>query len=258
MRAHLLQLDLIWEDRAANHELVERTLDTVELDRGDLVVLPELFDSGFSLNTDSTADREGTTLRFLVDLADDLGVVIQGSRTVRDCHCNKATNRATIVGPGQRLLCDYSKVHPFGYGREPEAFEGGRSVETYEWSSGNGRLTVCPAVCYDLRFPELFRRGVSLGAECFALGANWPSARARHWRSLLIARAIENQAFVLGVNRCGSDPHLGYAGGSLAIGPKGDVLGELGQDPGVLSIELDPESVRAWRTEFPALEDRVL
>lgn len=255
-------MDIAWEDREANHEAVERMLDGVELRTGDLVVLPEMFASGFSINVERTHDNDGETLRFLLRLADDLGVYIHGARAVHDCDCRLAENRATVVAPGfdgePRLLCEYSKIHPFGYGRETEAFGGGDRVTTYEWAQGPEHLKVCPAVCYDLRFPELFRRGVDLGAEAFVIGANWPDPRQEHWRTLLIARAIENQAFVLGVNRVGNDPHLGYAGGSLAIGPKGEILAEGDDKPSVLTVELDPNAVRGWRNEFPALQDRKL
>ncbi|MEM8757109.1 MAG: nitrilase-related carbon-nitrogen hydrolase [Planctomycetota bacterium] len=254
MRAHLLQLDLVWEDRAANCRLVEQTLDGVDVNEGDLIVLPELFDSGFSLNVDRTRDAGGETLRFLLELADDLGVVIHGSRTVRDCDCTHATNQATVVGPGERLLCDYAKIHPFTFGREGEAFVGGDAVTTYDW----GGLNVCPAVCYDLRFPELFRLGLKHGAEAFVLGANWPDARMHHWRALAIARAIENHAYVLAVNRTGPDPHLNYVGGTIAVGPTGEVLGELSAEPGVLSVEVDPGAVRSWRETFPAWRDMKL
>src|SRR5690606_23399722 len=116
-------------------------------------------------------------------------------------------------------------------------------------------LTICPAICYDLRFPELFRIGLGMGAEAFCLGANWPQARQNHWRALAIARAIENQAFVFALNRTGADPHLQYGGGSIAVGPKGEILGELGDEEQVLSVEVDPEVVHAWRREFPAWRD---
>jgi len=255
MQAHLIQMDILWEDRSANHAVVERMLDGVDVRPGDLIVLPELFDIGFTLNLDVAPDADGSTLRFLLGLADDLGVTIHGSRAVRPCDCDKALNTVCVVAPGDRLLCDYAKVHPFSYGREGECYKGGERVETYLWASGTDTLTVCPAVCYDLRFPELFRRGVRQGAEVFAIGANWPGVRQHHWRTLLLARAIENQAYVLGVNRCGNDPHLAYAGGTIAVSPKGEVVGELGDQPGVLTVQLDPGAVRAWRKEFPALRD---
>jgi len=253
MRAHLVQMDIAWEDREANRRKVETLLDAADVGEGDLVVLPELFDSGFSLNTSVTGDKDGSTLAFLLGLSEDLGCVIQGSRTVLSCDCAKATNRASVV-EGGKLVCEYAKIHPFSYGRESEAFTGGSDVVTYRW----GDLCVCPAVCYDLRFPELFRAGLAKGAEVFALGANWPDGRQTHWRALLVARAIENQAFVLGVNRTGRDPHLNYVGGSIALNPKGEVLGELGDEEAVLSVEINPGVGRAWRDEFPAWKDRKL
>ncbi|MCA9273123.1 MAG: hypothetical protein KDA31_08765 [Phycisphaerales bacterium] len=251
MRAHLLQLDLVWEDHEANYRLVEVALDNASPDPGDLIVLPELFDTGFSFRTEQNADTEDRTLRFLLGLADDLGVTIQGSRTIRPCDCDKAFNAATVVAPDERLLCEYRKIHPFTFGREPEFFQGGSHVLTYTWND----LTVCPAICYDLRFPELFRKGLKLGAHIFALGANWPSPRQHHWRALAIARAIENQAFVLAVNRTGDDPHLSYTGGTIAVDPKGDILGELTDQPGTLSVEIDPKALHDWRAVFPAWKD---
>lgn len=255
MQAHLIQMDIVWEDRPANHALVERMLDGVDVRAGDLVVLPELFDVGFTLNLEVAPDREGATLRFLLGLADDLGVTIHGSRAVRPCDCDKAFNTVCAVAPGGRLLCEYAKVHPFSYGREGEKYKGGERVEMYAWSDGAEALQICPAVCYDLRFPELFRLGAKRGAEVFVVGANWPRPRQHHWRALLIARAVENQAYVLGVNRCGNDPHLAYAGGTIAVSPTGEVVGELGEGPGVLTVEVDPGLVRRWRAEFPALRD---
>lgn len=256
MRAHLVQLDIAWEDPAANFAAVDRLIGTRRVEPGELIVLPELFDTGFSLSTQRTADRDGRTLGYLRELARRLGAFVQGGRTVLpEDRTGKALNIATIVGPSGAVVCEYAKVHPFSFGRESERFVGGPGVETYDWSAGGQTMRVCPAICYDLRFPELFRLGVLGGAQVLALGANWPDTRQDHWRSLLIARAIENQAFVLGVNRTGTDPHLGYAGGTIAVGPRGGVLGELGDEEGVLSVTLDPRAVEAWRETFPALRD---
>ncbi len=294
MRAHLVQLDVAWEAPRANFGRVADLLARATVGRGDLVVLPEMFDTGFSLNIERTSDA-GATLEFLTGLARDRALYVQGGRTVREGGSPRATNRAPVIGPDGRLIAEYAKIHPFSYGREPERFDGGAEVATYRWgrdeqvSRCEGEqvmapatdspahlltsspahassshpltpsplhpLTVCPAICYDLRFPELFRIGMLRGAEVFAIGANWPEARQAHWRALLIARAIENQAFVLGVNRTGRDPNLAYAGGSIGLGPRGEVLGELGPEEGVLSIDVDPRDVLAWREKFPAWRD---
>lgn len=255
MRAHLIQTDIAWENKQANFDKAERLLSRANPEAGDFVLLPEMFDTGFSFNLESTADTNSATLRYLTQLAEDLGVYVQGARTVHPAHSTHAQNRATVLGPTGQVLADYAKIHPFSFGKEPERFEGGREVLTYRWGHGDAALTVCPAICYDLRFPELFRIGLMRGAQVFAIGANWPEARQHHWRSLLIARAIENQAVVLGVNRTGRDPSLNYIGGSIAIGPRGDILGELGPEEACLSVEIDPRDIRAWRDKFPAWKD---
>lgn len=256
MRAHLVQMDIRWEDKTANFEAALTLLDRAEVSPGDLVVLPEMFDTGFSMNTKATADKDGRTLVFLTELATDLGVYVQGGRTVQACHCNQALNAMAIISPAGTLIDEYHKIHPFSLGREHESFVGGTRVITWPWGEGDKALTVCPAICYDLRFPELFRIGLTQGAQAYVLGASWPESRQTHWRALLIARAIENQAFVLGVNRTGSDPTLKYAGGSIAVGPQGEVLGELDARQAVLSVDINPREVRSWREKFPAWKDR--
>jgi predicted amidohydrolase len=167
-----------------------------------------------------------------------------------------ARNRALVFGPEGDELTRYDKVHPFTYGRESEHFAGGDCVRAFAWGAADRGVTVSPSVCYDLRFPELYRAGLELGAEVFVLGANWPEPRTMHWRQLAIARAIENQAYVLATNRCGRGPHLGYAGNSIAVAPTGDVLAEAGDEPTTLSVEVEADVVRRWRDEFPAWKDR--
>jgi len=286
MKAHLVQLNMIWEQAAANREKVAQMMDKADVSPGDFVLLPEMFDTGFSMNTKATADK-GETLQFLGEVAAEFQVTVQGGRTIHDCHSAKASNVMSIVAPaakagassgagatpsreGYRLVDEYAKIHPFSLGNEHTAFEGGSRVFTYDWvgvattNAEPSRLKVCPAICYDLRFPELFRMGLDQGAEAFALGACWPKTRQHHWRALLIARAIENQAFVLGVNRVGQDPNgafgngLEYIGGSIVVGPTGDVLGELADQEQVLSVEIDPGAVKRWREKFPAWKDRKL
>lgn len=255
MRAHLVQLDIVWEDREANWRGVDALLAGTDIAEGDLVVLAEMFDSGFSLNIEQTADGDGRTLEYLRSLAKRLGVYVQGGRTVLEAGEDKATNRAPVIGPDGEVICEYAKIHPFSFGREGERFRGGEAIETYAWGMGEGAISVAPSICYDLRFPELFRLQMLRGAECLCLGANWPDARQHHWRALAIARAIENLAYMLCVNRTGSDPQLSYIGGSIAVGPRGEVLGELGDEEAVLSVEIEGGRVRRWREAFAAIDD---
>ncbi len=257
MQAHLVQFDIQWQSPDANFARVNDLLSRAKINAGDLVVLPELFDSGFSLNTNITSDRDLRTLTFLSETAQNYGVIVQGGRTVKLESNAYAHNVMSVVGPDGLTRCEYTKIHPFSFGRESESFVGGDEVVTFTWGQ-NDPIVCCPAICYDLRFPELFRIGASRGAELFAVGANWPDARQDHWRTLLIARAIENQAFVLGVNRTGDDPHLSYAGGSIIVGPKGEILAEAKSEECVLSAPIEARVVRDWRNTFPALRDAKL
>lgn len=251
MRAHLVQLDMSWEDKPANRRAARDLVARAGVSPGDLILLPEMFDTGFSFNIAATADGAGETLGFMKALAREHRATVQGGRTTPPTDRCSPGNVMTIVGPDGVPACEYRKIHPFSFGKEHETFQGGDRVETFAW----GGATVCPAICYDLRFPELFRLGLFAGAEIFTIGACWPEARQHHWRALCIARAIENQAIVLACNRTGRDPSLNYAGGSIAVGPKGDVIGELAGEPGVLSVDVRPMDVRAWRGAFPAWRD---
>ena len=114
---------------------------------------------------------------------------------------------------------------------------------------------VAPLICYDLRFPELWRLAALAGAEVCTIGASWPDPRQHHWRALIIARAIENQAYVVAVNRTGNDPHCAYAGGSIIVSPMGEVLAEANDRPAMLTAQLDLPALRTWRAEFPVLRD---
>jgi omega-amidase len=171
--------------------------------------------------------------------------------TIHSWPDGRGRNCAVIAAPGGDILARYEKVHPFSYGKEAQHYSGGDRLAL---AHCNGAV-VAPMICYDLRFPELWRLAAAAGAEVFTLGASWPAARQHHWRALLIARAIENQAFVVAVNRVGRDPHLAYQGGSLVVSPTGQIIAEAEDGPTVLQASLDMPAQRSWREAFPALRD---
>ena len=247
-----MQFDIVWEDKRANHEIIEAMLREAagrsEVTPGTLVVLPELGDTGFSMNLDRIVDDQ--TIQWACDLARRLRIFLQVGYAERGAD-GRGRNCAGIVDPRGELIATYRKVHPFSYGREAQFYSGGDRIVIARC----GDALISPMICYDLRFPELWRLSALQGAEVFAIGASWPAARQHHWRALLMARAIENQAYVVAVNRIGADPHLKYAGGSIIISPKGEVLAEANDKAATLSAELDLESLRQWRREFPALRD---
>jgi len=214
------------------------------------VVLPEMFATGFSLNLPITRERVlSVTHPFLGDLAKEfqvcvLGGFVQGIR-------GDVFNQAVALSPFRRELSRYSKRHPFSPAGEERLITPGDDVALFEWEG----FVVAPFICYDLRFPEDFRQATALGATLLVVMANWPAERVEHWVTLLRARAIENQAYVVGVNRCGADPRVTYPGRSLVVDPKGEIIADAGPDEGVLSVDLQPATVDAWRAEFPALRD---
>jgi predicted amidohydrolase len=247
-----VQLDIAWEDKPVNQQRVERLFAVNPPARGALVALPEMFATGFSLDV-AKIDEASTgrrTERFLAELAEVHGVTVVGG-LVRGGEDGRGLNQALVVAPDRREVTRYSKIHPFSFGDEHRCYTGGESIELFDWHG----LRAAPMVCYDLRFPEVFRHAAMRGAEVFVVIANWPAARESHWVALLIARAIENQAYVLGVNRCGRDPKHTYSGRSLIIDPRGNVLADAGAQEGVIAAPVDAEALRAYRAEFPALSD---
>ncbi len=251
MRVYAVQFSIAWEDKAVNFATVRRMLSDGSPLPGSLVVLPEMFATGFSMNVDRIAEpRQGPTAAFLSSLAAEWkSYVIGGVATLADG--GKARNEAVVFDPMGGEIARYVKQQPFTLGGERERYTAG----THHVVVVCGEFTLAPLVCYDLRFPELFRPAARDGAEVIAVIANWPRPRDAHWLALLRARAIENQAYVVGVNRCGHDPRLVYRGQSLIVDPHGNTLAEAGEGEELLSADLDRKELVDYRRKFPALAD---
>ena len=251
MKVHCCQFDIAWEDKPANFAKVRALVAAAKLDRGDLLVLPEMFSTGFSMNVAATSEQANPGAEdFVRELAREHGVHVVAGIVVEDGK-GKGLNQALVATPEGEIATRYSKIHPFSLGGETEHYARGGEIQTFDW---NG-VEVAPFVCYDLRFPEIFRFAVRQGVEMFVVIANWPSRRAQHWVTLLQARAIENLAYVAGVKRCGSDPFLPYPGCTTIIDPHGTVLADAGQAEGTISAEIVKSAVANWRRDFPALRD---
>ena len=251
MRVHAVQFNIAWEDKAANFAKVRRMLAEHSPGANSLIVLPEMFATGFSMNVGRVAEPpRGETHAFLSALAAEWkSYVIGGVAT--DAGGDKARNEALLFDPEGQEIARYLKQQPFTLGGERDRYEAG----TRHVLATCDEFSVAPLICYDLRFPELFRAAARDGAQVFAVIANWPRPRDAHWLHLLRARAIENQAYVVGVNRCGNDPRLVYRGQSLIVDPYGNTLAEAGEDEQLLSAELDMKELVDYRRKFPALAD---
>lgn len=251
MKAWALQMDVDWEDKPASYARVNRLLGQAALEPGDLVVLPEMFATGFSMNVEATAEPEGgATEQFLRKLARDHGVNVIGG-LVTASGAGRGMNQSLAIDPSGAVAGRYTKIYPFSGGGELERHDAGSEVEVVEL----GGFKTALFICYDLRFPEIFRQAVRKGAELMVVIAAWPSRRVAHWTCLLQARAIENMALVVGVNRSGSDPNLPYPGRSLIVDPMGCVMADAGERESVIDASLDRAALVEWRAAFPALRD---
>ena len=246
LRTALIQTDICWGDRQANLAAAERRLRTLE--ETDLALLPEMFATGFMTGDVSAAEpMTGETVGWMRRMACETGMAVAGSVIVRDGErvCNRF-----VLAEADGSLAWYDKRHLFSFGGEDRLYAPGRE-----------RRVICcrgvrllPQICYDLRFPVWSRNRNDYDAILYV--ASWPAGRMAAWDILLPARAVENQAYVLGVNRVGTDPTARYDGHTAAF----DFLGRpLGRVPdgrgGVVRVTIDTEALAAFRDRFRAWAD---
>lgn len=242
-----LQLDIAWEQPEVNLRRAEALAD--ETVGARLLVLPEMFASGFSMRAEEMAAHAPRVRSFLADLARRHGTfVIGGYAEPGD---ERPANACSVYAPSGDEVLHYRKIHPFTMAREPEHYEAGSSAGTVEIEG----VRVTPLICYDLRFPELFR-AVAGATDLFVVPANWPERRSHAWRTLLMARAIDCQAWVLGVNRVGEADGHPHRGDTALVDPWGDVVSRLAHREGVVIGEVDAGVVAEARDRFPFLADR--
>jgi predicted amidohydrolase len=251
MHVYCIQLDSAWEDKERSFARVRHLLATTAIEKDSLLLLPEMFATGFTMNVGKIAESEdGPTRAFLAEIARQRESTVLGGM-VRKGADGKGTNRCLVLGADGKVLADYAKLHPFTFGEEAKHYSGGPALCTFQV----GDFTACPTICYDLRFPELYRRAVQKGVTLFTCIASWPVQREAHWVALLQARAIENQCYVAGCNRTGTDPQHRYGGRSLIIDPKGRILADGESGEKIISAAIDLPSLQDYRKSFPALQD---
>ncbi|MCS1411640.1 MAG: 2-oxoglutaramate amidase [Verrucomicrobia subdivision 3 bacterium] len=249
MKIYGCQFTIQWEAPEANFQTVTDLLKSADVKPDSLIVLPEMFATGFSMNVAKIADNSLTT-PFLAETAKRYHSWVIGGHVAK-ANDGRGLNQAFVLAPSGEQAGVYTKIHPFSFSGENKSYAPGSSIQLFD----AGPFRICPLICYDLRFPEIFRTATQDGANVFAVIANWPKPRTAHWLTLLQARAIENQAYVIGINRTGEDPKLHYPGCSIIVSPQGEVMAEGGSVPGLVTADIDLESLTTWRTQFPALQD---
>ena len=250
----MLQFSPIWEDKENNFEQVKNWIESNRPSPNSLLVLPETFATGFSLSLDKTlAGEPHQTESFLKNLSLEFGIWVMGGMiTPAKDSSNKGKNSVVLFNQKGAKVGSYEKIHLFNPAGEEKVHVPGNKVEVFKIKG----MKICPVICYDLRFPEIFREGTKNGAEVFVVHACWPSKRMNHWKILLQARAIENQAYVIGVSRTGEEPGTKYGGGSMVIDPQGKIILDLGKENIGKEVLLEKKLVDEWRASFPALPNQ--
>lgn len=244
----LVQADLHWENVTANLASFEEKLATLD-EPVDVIILPEMFNTGFTMETSLAEPMNLTTTRWMKQVAKQSNALIVGSFAVSEG--GNFFNRLLCVRPDGTFVHS-DKRHLFRMGEENRFYSAGTSRLTLEWKGWK----ICPLVCYDLRFPVWSRNLQSDPYDILVYVANWPARRAHAWSTLLQARAIENQCYVMGVNRVGSDGKgLEYRGDSVALDYLGEPIAMLASQEAQKIVHLSKAELTTYRQNFPALSD---
>jgi len=257
MRVSIIQTSLHWENPEANRVMFAQKLASLQ-GHTDLIVLPEMFSTGFSMNAKSLAEpMVGQTMDWMCELSMKMNAAIVGSFICVEQ--GKYFNRLIFMRPDGHFDF-YDKKHLFSLANENEHYTAGGKRITVEWRGWR----ICPLICYDLRFPAWSRNntgsfvsGYSPHYDILIYVANWPSRRAHHWRSLLMARAIENQSFVVGANIAGVDGNdFEYSGDSAIIDYSGQPIAQIPDgEEGIITVKISLEDLKDYRTQLPFLAD---
>ncbi len=257
MRVAGVQHDIVWEQGSKTRAGLEPQIAAAAGTGAQLVAVTEMFSNGFSMDTAVVAEpMEGPSLTFLVEQAQRHSITMVGSISTNHPDYELPINRLVVVD-SNGLIGEYAKIHPFSFSGEDQHYSAGNRFLNLELHGV--RCTFF--VCYDLRFADEFW-GNAEATDLYLVVANWPGARRLHWQTLLRARAIENQAYVLGVNRVGLDRNEGdehrllYTGDSMLIDPLGESLATAAGIETIIAGEVDPGVVSDVRTRFPFQADR--
>ncbi len=251
MKVAVIQHDIVWANRDANFASLSPRIAEAAANDAELIVLSEMFSTGFVVDREDIGEPTGgSSSQFLAHMAQEHNVIICGSCPETQPDDPRPFNSLVVAHP-DGSFDRYSKIHPFTYGGEDKHFRAGSDFTTVLVKG----VRVSLFVCYDLRFADEFW-ALADDTDAYVIPANWPESRREHWIALLTARAIENQAYVIGCNRIGEGGNLAYSGDSRIIDPLGVVLADAGRKSTIIYADVDPLHVSAVRQKFPFLQDR--
>lgn len=250
MKIAAVQMDIAWEERKSNFAKVSVYAEEAAAAEADLLILPEMFATGFSMNTAVTAESpDGETATYLRNLARRFNIGVVGGLIIRTPG-EQARNCALIVDRSGNDLALYTKTYLFSHMGENKHHQPGTGPVTFQFDD----IRCACFICYDLRFPEVFRQVCKTVEAAFVI-ASWPKARSRHWEILLPARAVENQFYMVGVNRVGNGDGLDFNGDSMFIDPMGTIESRLEAREGLLYGDIYRDKVQSIRETLPFIND---
>ncbi|MBD3347495.1 MAG: carbon-nitrogen family hydrolase [Chitinivibrionales bacterium] len=252
MKIGLAQTNICWESKGSNLKRADGFIKQAANEGCDCIIFPEMFATGFSMDTTLTGEsRNGETCKYLSDASKRHRTAILAGYALRKGEREEMYNCAAAFDSRGELTGEYAKIHLFSPGHEDSYYTPGKSPAVFDFAGVRASMFIC----YDLRFPEIFRKVASEVRIIFVI-ANWPSRRQDHWNILLKARAIENQCYIAGVNRSGKDGNsILYTGGSAVYGPAGKTVYLAGSSEELGIAEIAPERVDRIRNKFPVLKD---
>ncbi len=255
MKTAFLQYAPEWENRQASRDKIQDIINCHSDKLQDCVLLAfcEMTLSGFTLNAES-ATSDDNDHSFFAEIAERHNI------NVIYCGVENGYNTFFCVDPSGKILAKYQKCHLFSYAGENKSYRPGENMpRTFRINSKGQELAISPAICFDLRFPYLFWNN-AINTDMYIIPAAWPAARVEQWKALLKARAIENQSYVAGINRIGTEPGksspLQYAGGTMVFDPLGNCVMDAGSLEGIFTAEILPEFVQETRNRFPFIQER--
>jgi len=260
MKLALAQIDITFENKSKTRETVIHFVQQAATQNVDMILFPEMTLTGFSMNTSLIGEENNETIEFFKDLSSEFNIFIgfgyvEGKSHSKNNFCVVAPwvvpEVMPVVMPPNAELVNYSKIHPFSFGSESKFYEGGNEIKLFDAFG----FTIAPFICYDLRFPEIFQIA-SKTATLITVASNWPMKRREHWICLLKARAIENQCYIAGVNRCGEENGLIYSGDSMIIDPLGSIISSLYMDEGLVIAYINHDDAITIRHRFKLKDDR--
>jgi predicted amidohydrolase len=245
----IAQMDIVWENSNENINKVEEFVKRAIENNVELILFPEMTLTGFTMNICNLLLSEEEIINWIKNLAIENNINIGLGFAVRVNE--KGRNIYAVVSKEGDILVKYTKMHPFSYGGESEKYYPGDEISNCKINEFN----IAPFICYDLRFPEIFQIA-SKEAQIITVAANWPKVREEHWITLLKARAIENQCYVIGINRIGVGDGLEYNGSSAFVSPNGEILNEINNNENLIIKDLRMEKITEVKDKFYIKMDR--